>query len=177
MERLANGYESESDRIRQDLAIAEAQLRDYQARLGTEFMLDAYLSNLTGLRDQLKAGLSGAAHEAGKEEGPSISELAERIKAVKAANSVEATPQRVGQKQSTAEEPITARIRRRATFGPASANAIDSQHSTPQASPEAFFHREVPDTPDPLNANRTYQDRVTSRQVEANRFGEPLLKP
>ena len=65
-------------------------------------MLDAYLSNLTGLRDQLKAGFSGTAHEPRKEEGPSISELAERIKAVKAANSVEATPQRVGQKQSTA---------------------------------------------------------------------------
>jgi hypothetical protein len=31
-ERLANAYESECTRVRQDLAIAEAQLRDYQAR-------------------------------------------------------------------------------------------------------------------------------------------------
>ena len=100
-----------------DLAIAEAQLRDYQARLGKPFTLDSYLAELTTLRDQLKAGLSATAHEPGKEEGPSVSELAERIKAMKAANSVEATPQRVGQKQSTAEEPITARIRRRSGVG------------------------------------------------------------
>ena len=61
LERLADGYGSECDRVRQDLAIAEAQLRDYQARLGKPFPHDAYLSELTGLRDQLKAGLSGTA--------------------------------------------------------------------------------------------------------------------
>ena len=123
LERLANGYGSECDRVRQDLAIAEAQLRDYQARLGKPFTLDAYLSELTALRDQLKAGLSGTAHEPGNEEGPSVSELAEKIKALKAANTIEATPQRVRQKHSTAEEPITARIRRRAESMPASGSA------------------------------------------------------
>jgi hypothetical protein len=97
-ERLAIGYGAECICVWKELAVAESQLRGYQARLGKPFILDAYLSNLTGLHDQLKAGLSGAAHEAGKEEGPSISDLAERIKAVKAANGVEATPQRVGQK-------------------------------------------------------------------------------
>ena len=60
-ERLAGGYGSECDRIRQDLAIAESQLRDYQARLGKPFLHDGYLSELTGLRDQLKAGLSASA--------------------------------------------------------------------------------------------------------------------
>ena len=34
IDRLATGYGSECDRMRQDLAIAEGQLRDYQARLG-----------------------------------------------------------------------------------------------------------------------------------------------
>jgi hypothetical protein len=68
---------------------------------------------LTGLRDQLKAGLSASSHQADKEEGPSAAELAEQIKALKAANSIEGTPQRARQKHSTAEEPITARIRRR----------------------------------------------------------------
>ena len=66
LERLADGYGSECDRVRQDLAIAESQLRDYQARLGKPFLHDAYLSELTSLRDQLKAGLSGAAHEPGQ---------------------------------------------------------------------------------------------------------------
>src|SRR5439155_591212 len=33
VERLATGYGSECERVRQDLAIAQSQLRDYQARL------------------------------------------------------------------------------------------------------------------------------------------------
>ena len=87
LERLAGGYGSECDRVRRDLGIAESQLRDYQARLGKPFLHDTYLAELTTLRDQLKAGLSGAAQEPGKEDGPSVSELTERIKALKAANS------------------------------------------------------------------------------------------
>lgn len=63
LNRLANAYGPESARDRQDLSIAEAQLRDYQAWLGEPFLHDAYLSELTGLSDQLKAGLSAAAHE------------------------------------------------------------------------------------------------------------------
>jgi N12 class adenine-specific DNA methylase len=113
LERLATGYGSECVRVRQDLAIAESQLRDYRERLGKPFAHDAYLSELTSLRDQLKAGLSATAHDASNENGPTVSELAERVKALKAANTIEATPQRVQSKQATAEEPITARIRRR----------------------------------------------------------------
>ena len=96
LERLAGGYGSECDRVRQDLAIAESQLRDYQARLGKPFLHDAYLSELTALRDQLKAGLSGRAAGARAPSRPSVSELAEQIKALKAAHSIEATPQRTG---------------------------------------------------------------------------------
>src|ERR1700680_621199 len=59
LERLANAYGSECTRVPQDLAIAESQLRDYQARVGKPFIHDAYLSELTTLRDQLKGGLSG----------------------------------------------------------------------------------------------------------------------
>ncbi|HLW68692.1 MAG TPA: helicase-related protein, partial [Gemmataceae bacterium] len=113
VERLANGYSFECDRVSQDLSIAKSQLRDYQARLGKPFQHEAYLSELIDLRDQLKAGLSAIGYEPGTEAGPSASELAEKIKALKAANTIEATPQRVRQKQSSAEEPVTARIRRR----------------------------------------------------------------
>jgi hypothetical protein len=123
LERLAGGYAPECDRIRQDLAIAESQLRDYQARLGAPFLHDGYLSELTALRDQLKAGLSGKTPEPGSEP-PSVSELAERIKALKAAHNIEATPQRVRQKQSSAEEPVTTRIRRRTEAVPVSDPAI-----------------------------------------------------
>ena len=57
LERMAGSYGTECDRIRKDLALAESQLRDYQARLGAPFLHDAYLSELTDLRDQLKASL------------------------------------------------------------------------------------------------------------------------
>ena len=113
LERIASGYAAETVRVRQDLSIAESQLRDYQARLGQPFPHEAYLSELTNLRDQLKAGLSAGNHEPEDQKGPSVSELASRIKDVKAANTIEAAPQRVQRKQAAAEEPITARIRRR----------------------------------------------------------------
>jgi hypothetical protein len=113
LERLATGYGSECVRVRQDLAIAESQLRDYRERLGKPFAHDAYLSELISLRDQLKAGLSATAHDVSNESGPTVSELAEMVKALKAANTIETTPQRIQRKQAAADEPITARIRRR----------------------------------------------------------------
>jgi hypothetical protein len=113
LERLANAYGSDCAHVRQDLAIAESQLRDYQTRLGVPFLHDAYLLELTTLRDQLKAGLSGKTQESEGESQPSVPELAEKIKALKAAHSIEATPQRARQKHSTAEVPVTVRILRR----------------------------------------------------------------
>src|SRR5215471_10540547 len=44
---------------------------------------------------------------------PPVSELAEGIKALLAGHTVEATPQRAGKRCSSAEEPVTARIRRK----------------------------------------------------------------
>jgi N12 class adenine-specific DNA methylase len=117
VERLANAYVSECARVRQDLGIAESQLRDYQERLGKPFSHEAYLSELTTLRDQLKAGLSGIPPEPGTESQPSVSELAERIKGLKAGHTIEATPERLGKGNLSAEEPVTARLRRRHDAG------------------------------------------------------------
>ena len=155
VERLATGYGTDIERIRQDLAIAEAQLRDYQARLGKPFTLDAYLSELTALRDQLKAGLSSTAHQPDEEEGPSVSEMAEKIKALKAPHNIEATPQRARQKHSTAEEPITARIRRRVE-GNASNQA---NGSTAGPEKETSVPSELPENSD--TAPMTFQERIT----------------
>jgi hypothetical protein len=113
VERLATTYGPECSRVRQDLAIAESQLRDYQVRLGEPFPHDSYLATLTTLRDHLKHGLSGTATDQGPDPQPSVSELAERIKVLKAENTVEGTPERGGVRHSSAEEPVTARIRRR----------------------------------------------------------------
>ena len=125
LERLAHGLGSQCASLRQDLAIAETQLRDYQARLGKPFVLDAYLSELTALRDQLKAGLSGTAHEPAQEKEPGVAELAARIKALQAAHHVEAAPPRIRQKHVSAEQPVTARIRRLAESLPGAATPVE----------------------------------------------------
>ena len=57
--------------------------------------------------------LSASAQETGKSDGPTPSELAERIKALRSANKIEVAPQRARKYHSTTEEAIAARIRRR----------------------------------------------------------------
>jgi hypothetical protein len=165
LERLAGSYAIPYGSVKQDLAIAEAQLRDYQVRLGAPFTHDSYLSQLTDLRDQLKAGLSAQAPAADGEPGPTVPELADRIKALKAAHTIEATPQRVGKRRFSAEEPVTARIRRR---------TADSSDPDPAIGPDAvqsptglsLTHTEDP-SPDtganrawPINQDNAYQERV-----------------
>ena len=153
LERLVAGYGTESERVQQDRDIAEAQFRDYQARLGKPFTFEAYLTELTGLRDQLKAGLSASSHESNSETAPSTTELADKIKELKAANNIEAAPQRARQKHSSAEEPITARIRNRAA-----AMASSDPNVGPVAS--AFLAAETPE-----NSSRqspiTFQQHIT----------------
>jgi N12 class adenine-specific DNA methylase len=169
LERLAGSYGTECTRIGQDLAIAESQLRDYQARLGKPFLHDAYLSELTSLRDQLKAGLSATAQSQGDEKGPNVSELAEKIKTLKAAHSIEATPQRVRQKHSTAEEPVTARIRRRQEAIPAPDSAIQPEvaSSAGKVLPTESMQNSS------IKPQLTFQDRIT---MERNRKDqEPSL--
>ncbi|MGE3804462.1 MAG: DEAD/DEAH box helicase family protein [Gemmataceae bacterium] len=113
LDRLAAGYEAELARLRQDLAIAENKLRDYQARLGQSFLHESYLSQLTTVRDRLKACLANASPEPTSEPLPSVSELAEQFKNLKAANTVEAAPDRIGRRTIAAEQSVTAMIRRR----------------------------------------------------------------
>ncbi len=113
VERLANAYGSECARVRQDLTIAESQLRDHQASLGKRFRHDALLSELTALRDRLKACLCGTNPQPGIERQASVSELADQIKLLKAAHAIEPPSQRIGKRRGSAEEPVTTRIRRR----------------------------------------------------------------
>jgi hypothetical protein len=151
LERLAGGYGPEGTGTRQELSIAESQLRDYQARLGKPFSHEAYLSEMTGLRDQLKAGLS-ATHQA-DESGPTVSELAGRIKTLKSTNTIDATPQRMQRKHATAEEPVTARIRRRQEAMPTADES--AQHDEAQAEAAAA-------TPEPNSSARTmtFRERI-----------------
>jgi N12 class adenine-specific DNA methylase len=114
LERLTDGYDFERRHTQQKLDVARSQLRDYQVNLGQPFPHDAYLSELTALRDQLRVGLSAAAPEPGAEAGPSVAALAERIKTLKAGQTIEAAPERAGKRKTSAEEPVTARILRKA---------------------------------------------------------------
>jgi N12 class adenine-specific DNA methylase/predicted RNA methylase len=129
LERIADGYRGQIDNATQDLAIAQGQLRDYQARQGKPFPHDGYLSELADLRDQLKAGLSQATPEP---VATPVAVLAERIKALKAAYTIDAAPERTTRRRLAAEEPVTARIRRRSEE-----NAAIEPPEEPEAAPAA----------------------------------------
>jgi hypothetical protein len=109
VERLARGYGAECDRSRKDLEIAQGQLRDYQGRIGQAFSHEEYLRELTSLRDRLKVALAGAEQKEGE---PTVADLAERIKGLRAGNAIEAAPERTGKRQVSAETPVTSRILR-----------------------------------------------------------------
>ena len=110
--RLVGSYDAQVATARKDLAIAEGQLRDHRARLGSPFAHDAYLAELTALRDELKAALAEAAPE--KPTRPPAAETARRIQELTASHTVEAAPERVGTRSNqAAEKPVTTRIRQR----------------------------------------------------------------
>jgi hypothetical protein len=98
------------DQVPVAAGIAQGQLKDYEARIGQSFAHADYLERLTVLRDQFKVGLSRAEPQDG---APPVSELAERIRVLRAENTVEATPERAGTRRVSAEVPVTARIMRR----------------------------------------------------------------
>jgi hypothetical protein len=136
VERLTDTYEAQREKAAQDLSIAQGQHRDYDARLGMPFAHEAYMEELTSLRDQLKAGLSGAMAEPGADKLPPVAELAECIKSLRAAHTVEAAPQRLSARTvAAAEEPVTARIRRQTAAVPSPRPEPDSEDSAVPAEP------------------------------------------
>src|SRR5262249_35122300 len=137
----------------------------YRERLDKPFPHDKYLGDLTDLRDRLKAGLSASAHDAGEGEGPSASDLADRIKMLKAANTIEAAPQRVERKQAAAEEPVTARIRRRQEANAVVGQSGDHDASKEQASEVKPTGKDVSPGKKPLNfRERILMDRPSNGQ-------------
>ena len=117
--------------MRQEREIAQGQLRDFEVRIGQPFPHADYLGQLASLRDQLKAGLSGAEPQEG---APSVADIAAQIKALKAAHTIEATPERAGKRRTVAaEEPVTARIRRRTEAMPASDSTMESDAAASKA--------------------------------------------
>ena len=110
LERLADGYEAGIHHLKADISVKVSHLRDYEGRIGKPFAHEAFKSQLAELRDLLKLGLS----EHPPEGLPAVAELVGRIQALRAANTVEAAPERTGARRSVrAERPVTARIRER----------------------------------------------------------------
>jgi N12 class adenine-specific DNA methylase len=150
--RLADAYPAQIEKARQDLGVAEGQLRDHQARLGKPFDHEDYLKELTDLRDLLKAGLAEPAPaKAGTTPEPGstpVPELAERIKALKAAHTIDAAPERTAPRRIAAEEPVTARIRRRTAAEPATLPPAEPA-SPPVAIPLAEAQSQAQEQPAP----------------------------
>ncbi len=185
LDRLAGTYEDRCAATRQDLDIAQGQLRDYEARLGVPFPHDAYLGELTALRDRLKAGLSDTAPEPGAIPPPPVHELAGRINALKAAHAIEATPQRAGTRRAaTAEEPVSARIRRRAAADAVPQSEAGTEPGRPVSRAEALSPPGAISVDRPTAAElrgtlphehpagaRTFREDVTRDRGKVRQFG------
>ena len=114
VERLMGTAETEREKARRDLTIAQGQRRDYEAHLGATFAHATYLEELTGLRHQLEAALSHTTQEEPEGSLLTVGALVERLKALKAANTLDAIPPRSAPRTTaTVEEAITTRIRQR----------------------------------------------------------------
>ena len=133
LERLASAYGSECDRVRQDLAIAEAQLRDYQARLGKPFPPRVLPVQLGTLRDQLKAGLCRRGSGGQAPRCRAFPNSPNRSRPSKPPTPSRPHPERIGKRRSSAEEPVTTRIRRRmeTMLGPEPALRLDTSAPDP----------------------------------------------
>jgi hypothetical protein len=117
----------------------------YQARIGAPFPHDAYLADLTSLRDQLKVGLSAKAPSPSDAAMLPVAEIAGRINALKASQTIEAAPVRTSNRRATAEEPVTTRIRRRAETPAATEAAIkDISPATQAESPSTRSESTAP---------------------------------
>ena len=114
LDRLLEDYPQRIEKTRQDLAIAQNQLRDYQARLGAEFPHERYYAELLVLRDQLKGVLSGAENNEENKPLPQAAELAQHIKTLLASKRIEPDPKRLSRADVAAEVPVARRVRHKA---------------------------------------------------------------
>ena len=171
LQRLADGYDYDCRSLRAEIGVKQGQLRDYESRVGKPFAHADYMSQLSDLRDQLRIGLS----EKPPEEGTPVTVLAERIKALREANTVEAAPERTVRKAARAERPVTARIRERIGDKPVEAAqepmaAVVEPTPEPVKEPEAVQPAEpepvVIPMPEPVKPMNGHAKAVAKRRQE-----------
>lgn len=112
-ERLIAGYESRSEELRGELALAERKLRDFAARLGAAFPHVRYIEELSALRDELKVALSAPTTDGALPKARPAGELSDLIHALKGTQVVEAVVmKRPGAAATRSERHGKTRIRR-----------------------------------------------------------------
>jgi hypothetical protein len=98
----------------------------------------------------------------GAEPLPPANEIAERIKSLKSAHSIEPAPQRIAiLRTAAAEEPVTARIRRRVDPPAEPEPVVEPVADASLAIAEPIILRIDADTPAPARSKPSYQDRVS----------------
>ena len=168
LERLANGYDHDCRHLRADIGVKQGQFHDYESRVGKPFAHAEYMSQLSDLRDQLRLGLS----EKPPEGQTPVAELAERIKALREANTVEAAPERTGtRKAARAERPVTARIRERIGDKPVEAvqepvAAAVEPFKEPEPARQAEPEPVVIPMPEPVKTLNGHAKAVAKRRQE-----------
>ena len=141
--------------------------------LGHASPTSAYLAELTSARDRLKAALSNATPEPGAEPLTPANEIAERIKSLKSAHSIGPAPQRLASlRTATAEEPVTARIRRPVDPPAEPEPVVEPVADASPVITEPIILRIDADTPALARPEPSYQDRIASgRPKKARQLG------
>ncbi len=111
LERLFAGYDGKAAELRRDIALAEARLRDYEARLGASFPHERYIEELAALRDELKDALSAPPQQEGA--GPkarAAAEVASLIHDLRGSHTVDAAaPARQARPAARSERTVATR--------------------------------------------------------------------
>lgn len=111
VERLLGSFAEECASMRNQIALACQQLRDYQSNEGRHFGHQAYLDELTHLRDELRVALSDAPRKS--DSLPSASTLAEHIKTLRAEHTTAVPDRPAARRVSVHGDSINSQIRRR----------------------------------------------------------------
>jgi hypothetical protein len=157
----------QQEKTQRDLDIAQGQLSDYEARLGGTFAHTAYLEELTSPRDQLETRLSASEPTPETDALPPVHALVARIKALKAAHTIDAAPERSAtRRNATAAASVTTRIRHRLQDISATQQETTDTFAPLPVQPlqPALFNAPVPrvSTPKP-----SYRQRATREEQPA----------
>jgi N12 class adenine-specific DNA methylase len=142
LNRMAASYREQSSITDGEIQLARQQLHDYQVRLGALFPHQAHTDRLRQLRDQLKLALSSPPSPESDEQPPSTAEIAASIKQLCVSQAADAIAVRESEPAvTTAEEPITRRLKRQMEHAESRRESAGSDSEPPAESPPATFSR------------------------------------